>query len=471
MRLLILTVPLLFGLTFTACISDAISTSSSDILSFSTDTVSFDTVFTGEGTPTARLIVHNRAKKGINISDIAFANPNTPFRLNVDGVSGFTFSDVEIRAKDSIYVFIECFLPETDAAKPALTEDKLVFITNGVRQEVQVEAYGQNVTRLRAVTLETDTRFTAERPIVVFDSLVVAPDVTLTIEPGTQLLFHDKAAFTVRGRLIAEGEPGRLIDMRGDRLDNVLPDVGYDILAGQWAGLTFAPESFDNVMSYVDMRSTKRGLRVDSCGTLDRQKLTLTDSWIHNSQATAFSSVHARVDAYGCVFSEAAEAVVSLTGGIHNFVQCTLANNYLFAAISQPLLCLYHLLPDDADGAPAMPLMKASFENGIIYGLASDINTGDLEGTDVYLRNMLLRSAGDDDEHFVSCLWDSDPMFYTERADYYFNYRLRPDSPAIGSGNPAYVTPQCLIDIDGLNRLADGAPDLGAYVFEPVQSE
>lgn len=471
MRLLILTIPLLFGLTFTACISDAITSSPDHTLTFSTDTVSFDTVFTGEGTPTARLLVYNRAAKGLNISSIAFANPQSAFQLNVDGVSGTTFSDVEIRAKDSIYVFIECYLPETADARPALTEDKLVFVTNGVRQEVQVEAYGQNVTRLRAVTLDSDTRFTAERPIVVFDSLVVAPGATLTVEPGTQLLFHDKASFMVRGRLVAEGEPGKLIDMRGDRLDNVLPDVGYDILAGQWDGLTFAQESFDNVMSYVDMRSTVRGLRVDSCGTLDRQKLTLTDCWIHNSQATAFSSVHARVDAYGCVFSEAAEAVVALTGGVHSFVQCTLANNYLFAAISQPLLSLYHLLPDDSAVIPDMPLMRASFENGIIYGLASDINVGDLEGSDVYMRNMLFRASGEDDEHLISCLWDTDPLFYTERADYYFNYRLRPDSPAIAAGNAAFVTPQCLIDIDGLNRLADGAPDLGAYVFEPPQSE
>ena len=45
----------------TSCISDAITTSPSDVLTFSRDTVSFDTVFTDVGTPTARLVVHNRA--------------------------------------------------------------------------------------------------------------------------------------------------------------------------------------------------------------------------------------------------------------------------------------------------------------------------------------------------------------------------------------------------------------------------
>ncbi|MDE6804064.1 MAG: hypothetical protein K2J29_05490 [Muribaculaceae bacterium] len=54
----------LIGLAMTACISDDFSTSPDDRLTFSTDTVSFDTVFTGQGTPTARLLVFNHAKKG-----------------------------------------------------------------------------------------------------------------------------------------------------------------------------------------------------------------------------------------------------------------------------------------------------------------------------------------------------------------------------------------------------------------------
>ena len=95
-----------------SCIEDGITTSSTDILTFSRDTVCFDTVFTELGTPTARLLVYNKAKKGVNISSIRFRNPDTRFQINVDGVSGTEFHDVEIRAKDSIYVFIECYLPE-----------------------------------------------------------------------------------------------------------------------------------------------------------------------------------------------------------------------------------------------------------------------------------------------------------------------------------------------------------------------
>lgn len=448
-----------------ACISDEFNSSPNVRLDFSTDTVAFDTVFTDLGTPTARLKVYNRDKKSINISSIRFADPDSRFSMNVDGISGYDFKDVEIRGGDSIFIFIECFIPENQDKKPFLIEDTILFETNGNRQSVVVEAYGQNVTRLRNLTLTQDMTLTAEQPYVVFDSLTVAPGATLRILPGAQVLFHDKASLIVKGTLEAIGEPGKMIDLRGDRLDNVLPDVAYDILAGQWKGIRFDRESFGNRMEYVDMRSTESGLMIDSCADLSRQKLTLVNSWLHNSESTVLRSKYAKVDAYGCVFSEASEAVVDLTGGQHDFSQCTIANYYLYTVISRPLLSLYHLLPEQENQSP-LPLMKANFDNCIIYGLASDINEGDLSGSDVYLRYTLLKSAGTNDDHFIDCIWNEDPMFLTVRSDYYFNYRLKPDSPAIGAGDPALVNPLTLYDMDGIDRLTGGIrPALGAYAF------
>lgn len=452
-----------------SCISDSLTTSSSATLAFSTDTVAFDTVFTDLGTPTARLKVFNRNSKGVNISSIRFKNPETIFSMNVDGVSGKNFSDVEIRGGDSIFVFIECFIKPTESSEPFLMEDKLEFVTNGVTQQVVVEAYGQNVTRLKDVTLTDDMTLTDELPYVIFGSLTVPEDRTLTVLPGAKLLFHDKAQLVVNGRLEAVGAPDKIIDMRGDRIDNVLPDVGYDILAGQWTGIRIAPESFGNRIEYVNMRSTSEGLRVDSCGDLSRTKLTLRNSWLHNSQSTVLDARHSKVDAFGVCFSEAADAVVALTGGVHDFVQCTIANNYLFAAISQPLLTLSHVLPEEFEKDPANPLMSLQFNNGIIYGLAADLNIGNLDNSDVWLHNVLLKSNGEDDEHFVDCIWGEDPLFKTIRSEYLFNYRLKADSPAIGKGNAAYITEETLIDIDGINRLDNGAPTLGAYAMPPEE--
>lgn len=460
--LFFLFISMLLSTAAVSCISDDFTTSPSDVLTFSVDTLRFDTVFTDLGTPTARLKVFNRASKAVSISSIRMRNDDGVFSMNVDGVSGKTFENVEIRANDSIFVFVECLIASNDDPRPFIVEGQMDFMTNGVTQTVTLEAYGQNVRRLRGVTLDADAVFSDGMPYVVFDTLRVAEGATLTLRPGTRLLFHDKGMLQVDGCLLALGETGNMISMRGDRLDNVLPDTGYEILAGQWQGVRFGPQSFGNRMEFVEMQSTVHGMVVDSCGVTDRDKLTLVNSWLHNSQGNVLRSDHAKVDAYGCCFSDAGEATVWLRGGVHEFVQCTMANYYLFAISPESILTLSFLKREESSGI-VNPLMKASFENCIVYGMTSPLTPGDLEGSDVYLRNVLLGVGGSDDDHFISCIWNENPEFETIRDDYLFNYRLKEDSPAIGAGNPAYVTPQCMKDMDGVDRLEWGNPALGAY--------
>ena len=201
------------------CINDDITTSPTATLTFSRDTLSFDTIFTETGTPTARMIVYNRNSKGVVISSIRMRNADSNFQLNVDGMSGREFHDVEIRGKDSIYVFVECYIDKAQNSEPLFVEDQLEFVTNGVAQTVQVEAWGQNVTRLRGLTYNNDVTLTAEQPYVIFDSLIIASGATLNIEPGARVLFHDKAFLRVDGRLNAVGQQGRMIQLRGDRSD------------------------------------------------------------------------------------------------------------------------------------------------------------------------------------------------------------------------------------------------------------
>lgn len=443
----------------TGCINDDITTSPSATLRFSRDTLSFDTVFTDAGTPTARLLVYNPNAKGINISQIRMRGTDSRFSLNVDGMSGTEFHDVEIRAKDSIYVFVECFINEAPDSEPLFVEDQIEFLVNGNTQSVQCQAWGQNVTRLHGVTTEGDMRLTARQPYVVFDSLVVSAGTTLTIEPGARVLFHDKARMIVKGTLNAVGNSEKMIHLRGDRADKVLPNLSYTEMTAQWSGIRIDAASFDNRMEYVDMRSTEHGVTIDSCGITDRSKLLIINSWLHNSAGHVLESSYSAVDAYGTVFSDASLGVVSLKGGIHNMTQCTFANYYLFAAPSGPVLGLTGLTQEDGGQAP----MQATIANCIIAGLGNPISPGDLKDTQVYIHYTLFEADGSNDEHFVDCLWNKDPLFLTDRPKYYFNYHVQPKSPALYAGDPAYVTPICLYDMDGNDRLSMGAPTLGAY--------
>lgn len=455
----------MIGFGATSCIEDGVSTSPSDQPDFSVDTLKMGTVFTDEVTTTHRFTVRNRNGKGINISDIHLSGEHADlFRLNVDGFSGTSFSNVEIRANDSIYVLVEATLPANDSDLPVTIDAAIDFTTNGVTQKVIVSAEGQDVTRLRAVTLTEDTRFSAGRPYQIFDSLVVAEGVTLTLPAGCNLRFHDGAQMIVRGTLVSEGTADNNVNLYGDRTGNVVTDITFDLMSRQWIGLQFTPSSKNNRLSHTCVRNTWFGVIVSGDGpSADGvPKVWMQNCRLRNSGDLVLEVYDADIYAVGCEFAEAANGVVRLQGGSHIFNHCTFANYYLFSAIGGPALALTHL-DAESDAGTGTPYTTAEISNSIIYGLGSDIAPGDLTGTGVFLRNCLLKSAGSDDENFVNCLWDSDPLYYTVREDYLFDYRLKPESPAIGAGNALLTRPDAAVDAYGLPR--GGAPDLGAYVF------
>ena len=301
------------------------------------------------------------------------------------------------------------------------------------------------------------------------------------------------------GRFAALCAPARvfsvvLSDIIGDPLDMIAsgpayPDSSTEEQARAVAekyGLTLTeemrallavetPKSLDNVETHITGSVRQLCLAAqEECRALGYTPVVLTASLSCTArEAGAFLANIAQYHHGGgrkLAFLAGGETVVRLTGGRHEFIQCTISNYYLFSAVSEPLLSLYHCLPESGVPANDNPLMRASFENCIVYGLGSDINEGDLTGSQVFLRNVLLKSEGTDDDNFINCLWGEDPLFYTVRSDYYFNYRLKPDSPAIGAGNREYVNDPTLYDMDGLNRLADGNPALGAYVFVPEEN-
>lgn len=462
----------------TSCIEDGVTTSPSAQPDFSVDTLKMGTVFTQEVTATHKFTVRNRQDKGIVISDIRMSGPHASlFRLNVDGFSGTEFHDVEIRAKDSIYVMVEATLPPNNADLPVTVDAQVDFVTNGVTGHVTVSAVGQDVERLYGRTMEGDVTFSATRPYQIFDSLVVAPGALMTLPAGARLYFHDGASMIVRGTLHAEGTADKPVELRGDRTGNVITDITFDLMSRQWDGLQFTTTSHDNRLSHTSVRNTVYGVIVTGDGTdLGAPKLTLHNSRLRNSADLVLEVYDADVTATGCEFAEAGGGVVRLSGGKHVFNHCTFANYYLFAAIGGAALQFDHLgldkdsNPNNGGGAgtaetDVTPVTSAEITNSIIYGLGPDISHGDLTGTQVFLRNCLLKSAGSDDANFLNCLWDKDPLYFTVRNDYIFDYRVHDDSPAIGAANPSLTLPQAALDAYGLHR--GPVPDLGAYVHTP----
>lgn len=448
----------------TGCIEDGVSASSADQPEFSVDTLDLGTFFSGQPTPTYSFMVYNRHNKIINISSISLREGSHGFRLNVDGQAGRTFSNIEIRPNDSIFVFVEVTVPSAGDKESLRVIDHVDFITQGVSRSVVVAATGRDVEVLRGVVIDSDTHWTAGGPRQVFDSLVVAPGATLTLDPGVELFFHDKASLEVRGRLVSNGTMEQPVVMTGDRTDNVVADIPFDLMAGQWSGVTFHPGSGGSRLDHTVIKNMTQGVFVDSVSapSAGEPGLYIRNSRIRNSTGYAFCAWFSDIKAVGSEFSDAGLTPLLLVGGNHVFNHVTVANYYLFAAIAYPLVNLTHFNAE-SDAQVDLPYMTADFSNCIFYGLGQDINTGNLDGTQVTIRNTVFKSEGTDDSNFLNCIWATDPLYETVRDEYIFDYRLKPESPVLQAGDGSLTLPEAMIDAYGVQRTSMPTP--GAYQF------
>lgn len=443
-----------FCAALTACIEDGFDTRPSAQPSFSVEELDMGVQFTENPSPTAMLMVYNRNSKQINLSSVRLRQGEN-FRINVDGQSGREFHDVEIRPNDSIYVFVECTLPPTPTAEPQEMSDMLDIVTNGVTRSVPVKALAQNVVRHRDETITQSVTWTAEMPHIIFDTLRVASGATLTLEPGTRLLFHDKAALKVEGSLRAEGTVEAPVRLSGDRTGNVVADISYDVMSNQWHGVIFGRNSVGNHLSHTEIVNTCAGVALDSLA-----ELTLVNSRIYNSGTSLISARGgSKILCYGTELSNAASALLLAEGGDFRFYRSTLANWYLF---KWPDMAIVELL--DAEKT------HAEFVNSIIYGRDTPLNdySETPEAVDIWFQRVCFSVEGKDDARFLNCIWDTDPLLDYDLKEYTFDYFPHPDSPVLQAADSG-LDPEQLpaLDRHGRQRLAT----LGAYAPQPPAVE
>lgn len=78
------------------------------------------------------------------------------------------------------------------------------------------------------------------------------------------------------------------------------------------------------------------------------------------------------------------------------------------------------------------------------------------------------RSAGENDENFIDCLWGQDPLFVATGEEYLFDFRITGSSPAREAGSTAYLNDSTATDLYGQPRPTDGTrPDIGASNYTP----
>jgi len=471
---------------FTSCFKESFDTSGSAQLAFSTDTLRFDTVFTELGSATRSLRVYNNSDLAVRVSRVTLDQSPSRYRINVDGFTGPDVQGVEIKGKDSIWVFVEVTInPDNPLSiSPFVSEDYLVFETNGNTQKVLLEAWGQNANyipsrfdgnQISVLTCDLETQLWDDpRPYVIYGTLLI-DSCNLVLPAGTRLYVHGGIADNILGvyndgliytlphaRLITQGTTEDPVIIQDDRLES-----DY---TGLWSGIQFGPGSGPHQLSNTIIRHAATAVVADSAS-----RLNMENCIIHSNAGSALYAIHAQVHAVNCLFYDNAGTGVALTyGGNYTFDYCTMTS---YGNDGEAIALTNFTCPDPlCQEGIFVNAINATVRNSVIVGSSSDeILLSDAapgQGVfDVSLRNCIVR---------VRDLLDVDayPDFFTTLCqnciEYAFGDTLFKDQSAFDfhldtlslAEEKAIPLFGATMDLDGRDRDAT-APDIGCYEYYP----
>lgn len=468
-----------------SCKKDELLTDSSARLDFSEDTILFDTVFTSIGSTTQYLLVYNNNDQPINISSIALAKgASSYYRINVDGMPGYYFSDIKIRAKDSLWIFIEVTIDPTNNTTPFLVTDSILFNVNGNMQDVDLIAFGQdahfivpdkNFGGLPYSTLSNNLNqtftFDSLKPYVIYGYLAIDSTQTLNINPGTKLYFFNNGGLWIYrdGSLNVNGTKDHPVIFRGTRLEQ-----SYEDTPGQWDRIWINEGGICNI-NYAIIKNGFIGLQTeylwgDADGFSEPTNLTVSNTIIKNMSGIGIYSKNFESNYTNCVIANCGVSCVALYCGNTDFTHCTIADYWKYGQRSGPSVLLadyfthYNLTAQQ--NYEYLDSLHASFKNCVVYGnteMEIEYDTDNNNAfADIWNNCIIKVDPAEIDisniQHFINILNNQDPLFESYSDN---DYHLQSGSPAINFGDPAFST-GIATDIDGNPRNVNN-PDLGAY--------
>ncbi len=479
-------------ISLSSCRNDFDFQPSTGGLEFSRDTIYLDTVFTNIGSSTYTLKVFNNSSNNISIPNLALAKGlNSKYRMTVDGMQGNEgkiFNNVELLAKDSMYIFIETTADIADAnPTDFLYTDQIQFGAGTNLQTVELvtliqdavflypqrngsvtesipfgedEIYGFFLDENDAVN-GNEYNWTNNKPYVIYGYAGVDSGKTLTIDPGAKVHFHESSGILVANgaSIKANGTLSNQIIFEGDRLE-----PGFADTPGQWGAIWMTPGSTGNEFNYVTVKNSIIGLWIQDSDA------TINNTQIYNSSNFGIYGQTATITGENVVVNSAGQVAVACTlGGSYTFKHSTFNNDW--PSSKQVALLIDNYYVNDNQEI-AYDLAKAEFDNCIIYGsnqvefLVNRASAGNI--FNYQLNNCLLKfnNVGNqftnnpdyqfnDGVHYNNITQNQNPQFYKASKN---KLNIKETSAAIGLGSTNYFVP---LDILGVSRTSP--PDLGAY--------
>lgn len=434
-------------------------------LEISDDTIFFDTVFTKmSGFPYPRsvnkqIIVRNPEKENIKTQITLGGGNASLYRLNVDGKPGKIFNNIEIPARDSIFIFVEVTL--LSASPNPLVVDSILFETNGNLQKTMLTAYGWDAHYFRDSVIDYDADWGSlnDKPIVIVNSVLVAKDKTLTIGPKNHIYNAPGSTLFVAGTLNAQGSTTSPIVFEGDRLDPSFSDV-----AGQWDGIHILRGSINNIIKHAVIKNSYIGVRVDSLPENGNPNLTIENTIIKNTASYGILGLTASIFAVNvCILNSGNYSFAGGFGGIYQLYHCTFAAESSFGRREPHFIITNVQRQGSAQTIIRNYPLSFDIRNCIIWGpLDSEIGFDTPASNPpavAILRHSLLKTT-DNSLNADNNVLNTNPAFEDLKKG---NVALKANSTAINIGE-SLPFPSTFNDIIGNAR--DGQPDAGAYEYQ-----
>lgn len=406
MRLKLLILSLLASFLFAACNKDEeITFDTNAKISFSTDSVLFDTVFTSIGSSSRRLKITNPNESAIILSNIKLSGGNSSaFSLNINGQAVSETNNVKLNGTDSINVFVKVNINPTTESLPFVVQDSILFYFNGQKRSVPLIAYGQNANFIKDLTLTNHTTWDSKLPYIIYNSLTVAENTTLNIVAGTKVMFHGNSTMSVRGTLNVNGTKADTVLFTSDRLEKL-----YANETGQWNGIHLYPESKNSTINYAIVKNATAGITVDGRSLTAQPKLLLTNTIVKNMEVVGLLGYETDVAAFNNLFFNCGQYLLyGAGGGSYNLKQNAFAG-YQDNKFARKTAAVY--LSDFISTTQASNL-NLQLANNIIYGTLADELTIDKKSASTILttdlRNNAVKSAK---VNYADNLMNVDPSF------------------------------------------------------------
>jgi hypothetical protein len=444
---------ILFTLSISSCGKHVIL--SKNNLSFSKDTVVFDTVFTTIGSTTQQFKIYNTDSKTIRIDEIELmGGTSSKFSMNVDGLQGTKIEDLYIEGGDSLFVFVEVTLDPNGSNLPMVIEDSIRFKSNEKNQFVKLAAWGQDA-YFHYKDLNEGI-WPNDKPHVVYGYAAVDSAKTLTIQAGTHIHMHKNAILYVyKSTLNIQGTLGNEVIIEGDRLEQ-----DYQNISGQFYGIYFQ-QARPSTIDYAIIKNGTSGVHLyDEDPTNNDYTLTMTNTIIKNqARYGVFIFAGAKVKAENCIIAKnGTHALFVLQGGDFNFNHCNLLG---YGSSTNPAVGISNFYNDYTAGQTNV----SSIEEGKLYNcvvtgnLTSEFAMDTIQMSGVVLnfdfKNTILRSEEvyTDSFYDASVIWNGNALFTNPTE---FDFSFGSNSELQGNGiNTSVVT-------DILGNPRNNPPDIGA---------